>query len=332
MIRFEIDVAWFARKTNSVTYFSCTQHYLSSQSRKGVCIKLITLINNQKFFINLCQSDAIPQPVDITGAELYAQIENVDQPTTYRIPMSISELRNVMLRDTPVQCCDIVIHPQFLIKSQADELFGDFLIQVMIEAIDAKYSIQLDGGKCVTLKNRKHLGTLLRHRIQNRDIETVKDSTEADQPSDDVRARLAELDTRNGVSASTARRPLIEMLPETTAATSTTTTTMTSSSSSPTSIGAAQAIDDSGLEKNTRLVLSHDKCWLVGEFYLPQLNDPTEIELDVGADRMRVSVPSRGLVRDGHVRQKIDTEHVVSEWIAEKSVRLKYSNSCGCWN
>lgn len=290
--------------------YLCSCHLLRTEPYQflcaGICIKVLTLIDKHKFFINLCQSDAIPEPEPITRGALVEQLQTPDQ-STYRIPMSISELRNVDLKGAPVQCCDVVVHPAFLEKSQADELFGDFLIQVMIEAIDGKYNIQLDGGQCVILKNRKQLGTLLRHRIKNRDIETVHDALR--QPgNEEARSRLEELDVRSG--GGKHRRPLIEELPSPAAL-------------SPSDVRALFEAQNAELLANTRLVLDRPNQRLLAEFYLANVYDANDIELNVGVDRLRVQVPRLGIVRDGWVEQKLDTEQVQYDWMPERSVSLK---------
>lgn len=281
-----------------------------SSPETGVCIKLLTLIDAQKFFINLCQSDAIPQPEPITPAELIAQLNSPDQ-STYRIPMSISELRHCDLKSAPVQCCDVVVHPLFLAKSQAEDLFGDFLIQVMIEAIDAKYGIQLDGGKCVVLKNRRQLGTLVKHRIQNRDLDAVREEAARRQQQlaeEASRLRLPQNDVEssNRSQLPKNRRPLIEELP----------------SQAP----APSAHSADVLAATSRLVLitSHSgSSQLMAEFHLPQVRDPSEIQLDMGEDRIRVQVPRLGVLREGIVEQRLKVgSDLQSEWLPDKELLL----------
>lgn len=235
--------------------------------------------------------------------------------------MSISELRHCDLKNAPVQCCDIVVHPLFLAKSQAEELFGDFLIQVMIEAIDAKYGIQLDGGKCVVLKNRRQLGTLVKHRIQNRDLDAVREEAtrrqqqqQQQQTEEASRLRLPLIDgdssNHNSIAGNPLpknRRPLIEELPP--------------QAPSPSALSADV------LAATTRLVLiagdnNSDSQQLKAEFHLRGVRDPAEIQLDFGEDRIRVQVPSLGVLREGFVAQRLDVTSAQTEWIPDKDLLI----------
>ena len=56
----------------------------------GFCVKTKNLITSQKVFLNICQTDAIPAPADITDCEL-TDILDSDEPSSFRIPMSLGE-------------------------------------------------------------------------------------------------------------------------------------------------------------------------------------------------------------------------------------------------
>jgi PIH1 N-terminal domain len=57
----------------------------------GICLKTRT-VAGEKVFLNLCTSEEIPQTKDVSEIEL-AQILNSDDPSTYRVPMSLGEGR-----------------------------------------------------------------------------------------------------------------------------------------------------------------------------------------------------------------------------------------------
>lgn len=57
----------------------------------GICLKTRT-VDGEKVFLNLCTSEEIPQTKDVSEIEL-AQILNSDDPSTYRVPMSLGEGR-----------------------------------------------------------------------------------------------------------------------------------------------------------------------------------------------------------------------------------------------
>lgn len=86
--------------------------------------------DKRKVFINLCTSAEVPSPDSIEAEELMKLLRN-DTSHSYRIPMSISELRQHDLKGVPTTVCDVVIHPDFFTKIQSDELFSNFLVQVM---------------------------------------------------------------------------------------------------------------------------------------------------------------------------------------------------------
>lgn len=56
----------------------------------GICIKTKT-INKEKVFVNVCVTDAIPPPEDISDAKLYEFLN--DEAPAYTIPMSIGAER-----------------------------------------------------------------------------------------------------------------------------------------------------------------------------------------------------------------------------------------------
>ena len=56
----------------------------------GFCVKTRNVITSRKIFLNVCQTDIIPQPVDIDESELIKILET-DEPTTFRVPMSLGE-------------------------------------------------------------------------------------------------------------------------------------------------------------------------------------------------------------------------------------------------
>lgn len=53
-------------------------------------MKTKNLITSQKVFLNICQTEVIPAPADITDSEL-TDILDSDEPSSFRIPMSLGE-------------------------------------------------------------------------------------------------------------------------------------------------------------------------------------------------------------------------------------------------
>ncbi|KAJ8982890.1 hypothetical protein NQ317_004320 [Molorchus minor] len=54
----------------------------------GFCVKTKEVGTDTKVFVNICHTDAIPPPKDVTDREL-TEIIDSDAPGDYRIPMSI---------------------------------------------------------------------------------------------------------------------------------------------------------------------------------------------------------------------------------------------------
>lgn len=144
-------------------------------SISGFCVKTFTKLDNKKVFVNICLTDAIPCPRDITNDELM-QILSSEDPSSYRVPMSIGEGRTEPDKSgVPATAYDVAIHPEFFKKIEKDELFQTFFLTVVFEGLQDKYQFELDMQRYTVLKNRKSIGTLQTHRIQIRDIKTTED-------------------------------------------------------------------------------------------------------------------------------------------------------------
>ncbi|CAG4972305.1 unnamed protein product [Parnassius apollo] len=145
--------------------------------RPGFCVKTFTKPDNKKIFVNICLTEAIPCPRDITNDELM-QILSSDDPSSYRVPMSIGEGRTELDKSgAPATVYDVAINPNFFSKIEKDDLFQTFFLTVVFEGLQDKYQFEIDSQKYSVLKNRKSIGTLQSHRIQIRDIKTCNTET-----------------------------------------------------------------------------------------------------------------------------------------------------------
>lgn len=234
-------------------------------------------------FINICQTDGIPAPETITHEEL-EQMLHTETESNYRVPMSISELRQVPHRGDSTTVCDVAVNPTFFKTVRTDPLFSDFLIQIIIEAIDQKYNVQLNGAKCTILVNKKHMGQLVRHRVQNRDVKKVYESYKS--PGTETRQKLADLD-------GAPKNRLIEEL-------------------GPAKISAAQKNIPSW-----RLKLSDGL--VIGEFYLPSCTH-RDIVLELNDDRLVLDAPKCKFHLDGFLERNVDMDRCTSQFLTDKSV------------
>lgn len=142
----------------------------------GFCVKTFKVNSNEKFFINVCQAPEVPAPMEVSDEELIAILESTT-PGSFRVPMSISELRNTKDRsNNSVEVCDIAINPKFLDKIKMSQLFNNFFLQIVAEALSEKYNIQISMHKTIILSNRKFIGTLAAHRVRNDDVKRVEKS------------------------------------------------------------------------------------------------------------------------------------------------------------
>lgn len=129
--------------------------------------------------MNICLTDAIPCPRDITNDELM-QILSSEDPSSYRVPMSIGEGRTEQDKSgAPATVYDVAINPEFFKKIEKDDLFRTFFLTVVFEGLQDKYQFELDLQKFTVLKNRKSIGTLQSHRIQIRDIKQCEQNTKS---------------------------------------------------------------------------------------------------------------------------------------------------------
>jgi len=55
-----------------------------------MCVKTLSRQDNQKIFINICQSTSVPPPPELSRDELVNLLQSED-PTGYRVPMSLGE-------------------------------------------------------------------------------------------------------------------------------------------------------------------------------------------------------------------------------------------------
>uniref|UniRef100_A0A1E1VZY8 PIH1 N-terminal domain-containing protein n=1 Tax=Pectinophora gossypiella TaxID=13191 RepID=A0A1E1VZY8_PECGO len=79
----------------------------------GFCVKTFTKPEGKKVFVNICLTESIPCPRDITNDELM-QILNSEDPSSYRVPMSIGEGRTEPDKSgAPATVYDVAINPDF---------------------------------------------------------------------------------------------------------------------------------------------------------------------------------------------------------------------------
>lgn len=250
------------------------------------------MIDDEKIFINICQSDDMPEPKDIGIAEL-TEILQSDDANAFRVPMSIAEFRNTRDKSgNTAQVTDIVVHTNFFKKFQEIEFFKNFFLTIIFEAIDIKYNIMLNTETWIILKNRKFMGRLMQHRIENRDHKRVRDFYDDDY--DKSQTSLIE--------------EIIPLENNKLTTTSTSSSSISSSSHSATKQPEYRLI----LDSSTNETETADN--IIGEFYLPDCNSVNEIVLNVAADRITIESRKRGYLLDDYFPYCIDPEQTIAEF------------------
>ncbi|KAF7647517.1 hypothetical protein LDENG_00171200 [Lucifuga dentata] len=135
------------------------------QPQPGMCVKTLSESDNQKVFVNICQSASVPPPPDLSREELVELLQSED-PSGYRVPMSLGEPHTEL--DNSSQGCtayDVVINQEFFQRCQKDPLFQQFVILVSLEGLENKYNLELSRDWKV-LRNRKFLGSVSEQNIR----------------------------------------------------------------------------------------------------------------------------------------------------------------------
>lgn len=127
----------------------------------------------------------MPPAQDITEETLVEVLQSED-PTKYRVPMSLGEPHvEVDNRGQGCTAYDVVINPMFYNKIQNSELFKSFFLTIVFEGLESKYNMELE-RKWTVLKNKKCMGVLQPHCIRSQSkpviMEMESDTKTATKP------------------------------------------------------------------------------------------------------------------------------------------------------
>ncbi|XP_030590780.1 PIH1 domain-containing protein 1 isoform X2 [Archocentrus centrarchus] len=140
----------------------------------GMCVKTFSEPGKEKVFINICQSNSVPPPPELSREELVELLQSED-PSGFRVPMSLGEPHTEV--DNSSQGCtayDVVINQEFFQKCQKDPLFQQFVILVSVEGLENKYSLELN-REWKVLKNRKFLGSVSEQNIRTKSRPVIQE-------------------------------------------------------------------------------------------------------------------------------------------------------------
>lgn len=291
----------------------------------GFCLKAFKKESKEKFFINLCQTDGIPAPEDITDDQLVA-ILNDGTPSQFKIPMSISQPRPMKDNsNSECQVCDIAVNCNFFKKVESGGLMRDFLITIVFEGIDSKYGIRLDELNWRVLKNKKFVDKLIAHSVQNRDVKAVYESYKNPTPED--MQKMRELDgLSTGFGDAKPKKPLIEEIGPVAIKALKNDKNKTSGKDAaayvpdPTKVAISQASCKKPDCRLFREPATGRAKMLIGEFYLPECTSVNEITLDVGEDRILLEARKKGYLLDAFVDYTIDSSKVQAKFNTESKM------------
>lgn len=149
----------------------------------GLCIKTKN-VKNEKVFINLCKIQEIPPPPPLSEQELCDIISKDDYSNPYKVPMSISAPRKEEDKTgNPCWAADVAINSVWFDSEMENSIvFTTFVINLAMEGLCDKYGddVNLDRNGWNILKNKKYLGKVQRHHIQQRSNK-IKEVQEADK-------------------------------------------------------------------------------------------------------------------------------------------------------
>lgn len=133
----------------------------------GFCVKAKDR-NGDKVFLNICHTVELPEPKEISDAELIKILES-DDPSSYKVPLSLGLPHDEVDKSgSPCKAYDIIVNSNFFSKMKKNELFKRFLITIALDGIEDKYGVNAVGDDYVILKNKRYLGTMPDHCIQDR--------------------------------------------------------------------------------------------------------------------------------------------------------------------
>uniref|UniRef100_A0A1B6L6K9 PIH1 domain-containing protein 1 n=1 Tax=Graphocephala atropunctata TaxID=36148 RepID=A0A1B6L6K9_9HEMI len=163
----ELDSLISTLKDQQAKVANSDQPWKLVKPSQGFVVKTRT-VDGEKIFLNICHTEEVPAPQDVCDDKLL-EIMQSDEPSTYRLPLSIGDLHEEPDKSgQPSSVYDIAINTTFFHKIETNMLFRSFLLQVALEGVADKYKKHIDYNDYTVLKNRKVMGTLQHHRIQQR--------------------------------------------------------------------------------------------------------------------------------------------------------------------
>lgn len=242
----------------------------------GLCIKTREIDSNQKIFINVCKTDAIPPPKNISEEEISIILESDvldDKLRKFKIPMSIGTVRSETDHNyQPVKVCDVAINTVFFETLPQRPALKQFFYCILFEGLREKHKLFCsDDG--IVLKNKKSFGNLQTHVIRK---SVIEQNIKREKSAIELLQIQGEQDTTD--------KPKIEVL------------------------------DDGIRSPLYRLYLKRDdRDVLYAEFRLPDIiNAAKELTLDIGMDRILLESKIKRYFVDIFIPMYVNQNEVIS--------------------
>lgn len=255
----------------------------------GFCVKTKDSSNGSKLFINVCHTSELPEPQDISDEELM-HILSSDDPTTYRVPLSLGlPHEEVDKSGAPCTAYDVIINEAFFRKISSNELFKTFLITVALDGIEEKYKAHPERESYVVLKNKLYMGTMPDHSIQDRKGPLISElPTGQNQPTSSSGGGEGDGDESVSNSGSV--------------------------DSSPLSYRGSAKVD------LTRHTLPGQRDTLVARFSLPAVKSGSSLALDMADDHVRLTSEEPKYTFDFYLPFSVDEGATVAEFNTKHQV------------
>ena len=276
----------------------------------GMCVKTRNLAG-EKVFVNVCKINEIPPARPITEEQLQGIIAAEDYATDFKIPMSLGEPRKEKDKaGGPCHCADVAVNAAWYEDTMQNNLtFTTFLVHVALEGLCEKYGdvVNLDRQNWAILKNKKYMGAIQRHRIQQRASgNKIKELAPSDRDAKGPLIREVEPESASQSpgnkttaprTAAAVERPLLQ----------------------PTvSRRTVELTPEFKLTKEPKESDTPD--FLVAEVELPGVRSCRELLVELGEDRIVVEARKRGYLLDVFVPFNIDQEMAGAEYHRDKQI------------
>lgn len=229
----------------------------------GLCVKTREVGTEKKVFLNVCQTDAIPAPRDVSESEVIDLMRCTfsEGECDFKVPMSIGSTRKeIDNKGEEVTVCDVAVNKEFFKRLETMPYLRKFFFCILFEGLREKHSLFCTDN-AIVLKNKKVHGSLQTHVIQDREVEEKMG----------LKKQASTIEVLQGRESH--EKPKIQILD---------------------SQDVVTRIPDYRLYTK-----KDDDDVLYGEFKLPDvLNASTELTLDVGLDRILLESKTKGYLVD----------------------------------